>query len=218
MNVWSDSSQAQDDATLTAEPSETAVETGDSFTVSIRVVDAGRTTAWQAGLAYDPNVIRATETYTMGDFLEPVYPLPHAAFDHGTCMFAMAQLCPKGDCVEIAGDGELVEVGFTGIAEGVSPLALLEVLLVSPGSARQPSITWNDGVIRVGSVAGTEGPTDQSTRETPSERTPPSRDVSPATPTTAPVDSPTSAPSCPAAAAVALGLLGGALARRGGDD
>lgn len=206
LSVWAGFAQAQGGATLTVELSETALEPGDTFIVSIRVSDAERTTAWQAGLAYDPDVIRATGTYTMGGFLESDHALPHSAFEDDRCVFALGQMCPKGDCVEVSGDGELVEIAFTAVADGVSPLRFVGVVFVSPESVRQQGVSWTEGAVRVGRRTGADRPTLVSP------------DAEQVTPSGAPGNSPVDAPICSGAVALAMGLTGGALAWRGGDD
>jgi hypothetical protein len=152
--------QAQVAATLYLQPGSPVVDPGDVFTISMQVSDAGETTGWQAGLTYDPTVITPTGTYTMGAFLvptDPQHPIPLASFEEGQCTFAMAQQCYQMDCDTVSQGGELVEIEFEALANGTSPLGVVEAVLVAPGGEEQ-SLATADGSVQVGDLTPTNTP------------------------------------------------------------
>jgi hypothetical protein len=141
---------AQAGPTLSLEPETPVVEVGETFIVSVRVGDAGETTAWQVGLAYDPTVISPTGTHSFGSFLGLNDPQTLQQVDGDRAVFGVYQLCHMGDCESRSGSGELVEIEFEALRIGSTSLSFVESVLVAPDSGEQ-AITTQDGTVQVSS-------------------------------------------------------------------
>lgn len=181
-------------AIVAIEPAELVVEPGATFTIDVAVRDVSDLGAYEFRMRFDPAVVRVTNAED-GGFLEGSLVIVGPDIDNqsGTLDFgALAVGAAQG----AAGSGTLATLTLEAVGEGVIPLSVQDVLLVS-NAGEELSVTLEGGRVMVGTgpmPTQVPSPTPTDAPDDPDEPTP----VEPAEPTE--TDAPTVPPDATATA------------------
>ena len=122
--AWPNAAAAQDETTLAVLPANpiVALLEGETVTVELWVTRAVDLNAFVVTVTYDSG-LAVLESWEYGDFLTSLY-LMALVNEPGTVRVAVAQMGQPA----VSGDGSLLRLTFSGVAEGDTPLTITEAV------------------------------------------------------------------------------------------